>query len=1121
MLNYVFNARSISTPYRIINDTSRYNPMTKTKFNQTQRCPSNSINNLLGAYLSLRWYQFGCALDISSFYRNIKLADVDSKTRMLVVNPSPKLKEESIINNMDTDAEGRIYFIRPTLDFGDISASAVTECAMRKLVCQEEMSPFARDVISILRYVDDLTPSRKTREEKEKTVEDITNSCGKYKLKIKSVVEPGTNNPGIIEELQRNKEQVFGSLWELTNDHLLPNIRLSLAVKKRGRLEGPNLGDIVITEEHCTRQNLSKLIPQLFDVSGAILAPIICAGKHLLTKVCKSFNLEELSIPVNTKDKELSKDILNFMCMLQDMDSLKPLPRVLCPEENDVTGMGFYYDGGGSGFGLSSYLLSKNLNEEKLTSNIMLAKSKISKGTVVNNELSGLVLAGSSAEMVVKIMEPYFKEILNLEILLLGDSEVVTKFLNPNLIISHTKTRNSVHATLSNIDRILQLHPTWTIRLGWCPGTSNPSDLVSKHHTDSIRKAEDNFFRHGPAHGSTVHEIMKYEYLTVNKKGTIYKPLDTLKNNKNINESNKISDKDVELTKIYDKHSEDVVERTMKGDNNSFNPLLRNLLYGSFKIKTRSMATNEKSYFPRVDIKLISFNLWSDYKTDLGDAMITREIDWFYHKLLDRHSKLEGLFRTTSHIVRKIMEIWKMEINQESLSTMTWVFLLRSSQENYPIPKEELNKMQWNTMHNITVFDASRNYDVKNYEIMSEIRPVLSNKDPLSKLVINYAHLTMNLAKTDRFLGKFYHKSLNATIAETRVGPERTHICGIINLTRKIYEECKGCKIVNKRIYAGIHKNHATLNIGPTFASVSLDLLGPWSLKKSSNTTKIDKMSVLAIACQNTGAIYMNLMPDATQRSVVSILKKLEARYCPITFISSDAGTQFEKTNFESSEDKRLFHMLQGVYTACARSQWRNFVETRIKKVKKILKSCFGDKIFGNLANLTYIEAEIILEQASRLVNMTPYKIGNSQDIDLSPAKFLCYSGDLSILWPLQEGKSSVTRALNEMREKLADYQRVFIDARRRQINRKADVFGRSKFRFGKYLFSHLPQEGDVCLAEATDGHRMLGIVKEGNDTSAMIKIGDKTTKFPNSKLIPIIKTNELKTENNDCTSSN
>ena len=429
--------------------------------------------------------------------------------------------------------------------------------------------------------------------------------------------------------------------------------------------------------------------------------------------------------------------------------------------------------------------------------------------------------------------------------------------------------------------------------------------------------------------------------------------------------------------------------------------------------------------------------------------------------------------------------------------------------------------MQWNTMHNITVFDASRNYDVKNYEIMSEIRPVLSNKDPLSKLVINYAHLTMNLAKTDRFLGKFYHKSLNATIAETRVGPERTHICGIINLTRKIYEECKGCKIVNKRIYAGIHKNHATLNIGPTFASVSLDLLGPWSLKKSSNTTKIDKMSVLAIACQNTGAVYMNLMPDATQRSVVSILKKLEARYCPITFISSDAGTQFEKTNFESSEDKRLFHMLQGVYTACARSQWRNFVETRIKKVKKILKSCFGDKIFGNLANLTYIEAEIILEQASRLVNMTPYKIGNSQDIDLSPAKFLCYSGDLSILWPLQEGKNSVKRALNEMREKLADYQRVFIDARRRQINRKADVFGRSKFRFGKYLFSHLPQEGDVCLAEATDGHRMLGIVKEGNDTSAMIKIGDKTTKFPNSKLIPIIKTNELKTENNDCTSSN
>ena len=90
--------------------------MSQTKFNQTQRCPSNSINNLLAGHISLRFYQFGCALDISSFYRNIKLTELDSKTRMLVVNPSQNLKEKSIISNMDTDKEGRIYFTRPTLD---------------------------------------------------------------------------------------------------------------------------------------------------------------------------------------------------------------------------------------------------------------------------------------------------------------------------------------------------------------------------------------------------------------------------------------------------------------------------------------------------------------------------------------------------------------------------------------------------------------------------------------------------------------------------------------------------------------------------------------------------------------------------------------------------------------------------------------------------------------------------------------------------------------------------------------------------------------------------------------------------------------------------------------------
>ena len=79
------------------------------------------------------------------------------------------------------------------------------------------------------------------------------------------------------------------------------------------------------------------------------------------------------------------------------------------------------------------------MNNDLMVWNIMVAKSKISKGTVVNNELSGLVLAGSCSEMIVWIMDPYYKELVNLDLVLLGDSEVVSKFFNPNLIISHTK----------------------------------------------------------------------------------------------------------------------------------------------------------------------------------------------------------------------------------------------------------------------------------------------------------------------------------------------------------------------------------------------------------------------------------------------------------------------------------------------------------------------------------------------------------------------------------------------------------------------------------------------------------------------------------------------------------
>ena len=240
--------------------------------------------------------------------------------------------------------------------------------------------------------------------------------------------------------------------------------------------------------------------------------------------------------------------------------------------------------------------------------------------------------------MLVRILEPYFKEIQDLQILLLGDSEVVTKFLNPNLIISHTKTRNSVHSLLTNIDRILQIHPTWTIKLGWCPGIHNPSDLMSKYHKDSLKLAEHKIFRHGPADGATIEEVMEFQYQMINKEGATYKPLDTMKNNTNSDEIKRVSDKDEDLRKIYEKHSEDVVEKKIKGENNNFNPLLRNLLYGSFRVKTRKMAKEETKYLPSVDIKWIATNLWSDYKIQLENLMIPREIEWFYHKLVTRHS---------------------------------------------------------------------------------------------------------------------------------------------------------------------------------------------------------------------------------------------------------------------------------------------------------------------------------------------------------------------------------------------------------------------------------------------------------------------------------------------------
>ena len=65
----------------------------------------------------------------------------------------------------------------------------------------------------------------------------------------------------------------------------------------------------------------------------------------------------------------------------------------------------------------------------------------------------------------------------------------------------------------------------------------------------------------------------------------------------------------------------------------------------------------------------------------------------------------------------------------------------------------------------------------------------------------------------------------------------------------------------------------------------------------------------------------------------------------------------------------------------------------------------------------------------------------------------------------------------------------------------------------GKNLFKNLPNEGNVCLTENGDGHRALGVVVEYNDTSSFVRVGEKSTWFPNTKLIPVVQVNEFQAE--------
>ena len=77
------------------------------------------------------------------------------------------------------------------------------------------------------------------------------------------------------------------------------------------------------------------------------------------------------------------------------------------------------------------------------------------------------------------------------------------------------------------------------------------------------------------------------------------------------------------------------------------------------------------------------------------------------------------------------------------------------------------------------------------------------------------------------------------------------------------------------------------------FQQISCDLLGPYKAVSYPGARKPVKVFCLACGCQTYGAIQMQILGDASTKSILIGLLSLQTQFNKLGGISTDSGTQF------------------------------------------------------------------------------------------------------------------------------------------------------------------------------------------------------------------------------------
>ena len=410
--------------------------------------PPGVVPDMRTILLKSRTHKEFSTFDIKKFFCSVRISERDSYLRLILV------PAKSFCSNPEPNPTWTCYR-DCAIPFGDSPSGDYANCA-KFAACNlfidevpDHLRTPVRQAIIENTYVDDGAVGANSKKELSLLETEITTLLKKGGFEIKGWERSG--KPGISKYL--------GVTWNKQDDTYQLKFNLNLSKKFRGlpieedisleKLSQPNIT--------VTKRNVLSVCCQFFDPSG-LGSPLVFAIRSLYSSLCinRSIKMESVLTPTDHK---------KFIAAVTEMLSAKSIsfPRQII--FNYSCSIHTFFDGSLQGYGAAVYCIS---NQQ---SNLLTSCCKIMGKSSFSAPQSEICAANLAVKMVSKILEE-FNNISILETQFIGDSEIVIRMIG--------KQEPSALQTFYGTRVMSILASTTPDQWFWCPGSSNPADLLTR-----------------------------------------------------------------------------------------------------------------------------------------------------------------------------------------------------------------------------------------------------------------------------------------------------------------------------------------------------------------------------------------------------------------------------------------------------------------------------------------------------------------------------------------------------------------------------------------------------------------------------------------------------------------